>query len=189
MRTITVLGLTMVALVGIPLMSAAQTTTKEKVESKIDRAADATKDSWLTAKTKIALYADERVSGTSVNVDTRNGVVSLRGKVGSPEEKKAAEEVAKGVEGVRSVENQLQVVAPSERKAVEAKDDDLKGAVKTRLKRDDQLKKADIDVRVDKGVVTLTGDVKGLTERARASQVAREVPGVKAVKNELKEKS
>ena len=58
-----------------------------------------------------------------------------------------------------------------------------------RIKQDTRLKGADIDVRVDAGVVTLTGDVKDLGARARASEVARSVPGVRSVKNELQEKS
>ena len=37
-------------------------------------------DSWITAKTKIALFADSRVPGTSVNVETSKGMVVLRGK-------------------------------------------------------------------------------------------------------------
>jgi osmotically-inducible protein OsmY len=44
-------------------------------------------------------------------------------------------------------------------------------------------------VRVDNGIVTLMGDVKDIGASARASEVARSVPGVRSVKNELKEKS
>jgi hyperosmotically inducible protein len=197
---------TAMVLLTLPAWAAAQTTTTdkpkttEKVEGKMERAEDkaraagqkvseATKDSWLTAKTKIALYADERVSGRHVSVETRNGVVTLRGKVGSAEEKSAAADIAKSVDGVKSVNNSLQVVSEPSRKAVDAKDADIKKAVKDRLTKDAQLKKAGIDVRADNGVVTLTGDVGTVRESARASEVARGVPGVRAVKNELKEKS
>jgi osmotically-inducible protein OsmY len=38
-------------------------------------------------------------------------------------------------------------------------------------------------------VVTLTGDVRDVRARVRASEVAHAVPGVRAVKNELKEKT
>jgi hyperosmotically inducible protein len=174
----------------MPLAASAQTTT-DKAEKKTatEKVTTATKDGWISSKTKIALYADERVHGTSVNVDTKNGVITLRGKVDSPEEKAAAAEVAKGIEGVTSVKNNLQVVPRAERKAVDRKDDDVTKAVKERLKKDARLKGSDIEVRADKGVVTLTGDVKDLGARARASEVARGVAGVKAVKNEIKEKS
>lgn len=194
----------------VPIVASAQTTTTDKVEKKAektgdkieqktekaeskvksttDKATTATKDSWITSKAKIALFADERVPGSSVSVETKNGVVSLRGKVGTAEEKAAAEEVTKTIDGVSSVKNQLQVVPGSVRKAVDAKDDDLKKNVKGRISKDARLKGSDIEVRADNGVVTLTGDAKDVGARARASEIARGVPGVKSVKNEIKEK-
>ena len=48
----------------------------------------------------------------------------LRGKVATDAEKKAAEEIARGIEGVQAVRNELQVVPGSAKKVVEAKDDD-----------------------------------------------------------------
>jgi hyperosmotically inducible protein len=129
------------------------------------------------------------VSANEVKVETKNGVVTLRGKVATDAEKRAAKEIAKGIDGVTSVRNQLQVVSASARKAVDVKDNDLTTTVKARINREAHLKGSDIQVRADNGVVTLTGDVKDIVARARASEVAREVPGVKAVKNELKEKS
>ena len=140
-------------------------------------------DSWITSKTKIALFADSRVPGTSVNVETQKGTVFLRGKVESDAAKSAAEDIAKGIDGVKSVKNELQVVPASEKKMVEAKDEDLTKQVKTRLHSDARLKK--VDVRVDNGVVTLQGKVANIADSARASQLARGVPGVRAVKNDM----
>jgi len=140
-------------------------------------------DSWITSKTKIALYADNRVPGTDVNVETQKGTVFLRGKVDSDAAKAAAEEIAKGIDGVKSVKNELQVVAKADKKMVEAKDEDLTKQVKTRLQSDARLKK--VDVRVDNGVVTLQGKVASIADSARASQLARGVPGVRAVKNDM----
>jgi hyperosmotically inducible protein len=140
-------------------------------------------DSWLTSKANIALFADDRVKGRQVNVETKNGVVTLRGKVDSAEAKSAAESVAKGVDGVKSVKNELQVVAPTDRAAVDANDADIKKAVEASFAKDPRLSK--IDVRADRGTVTLTGEADGITTSARASEVARNVPGVRAVKNDL----
>jgi len=140
-------------------------------------------DSWITSKTKIALFADSRVPGTSVNVETTKGTVFLRGKVDNDAAKAAAEEIAKGIEGVTAVKNELQVVPAADKKMVEAKDDDLTKQVKTRLHNDARLKK--VDVRVDNGVVTLQGKVASIADSARASQLARGVPGVRAVKNDV----
>ncbi len=70
-------------------------------------------DAWLTAKTKLALLADEDVSGTSINVDTANGTVTLKGEVDSQAEKAKAVKIARGIEGVRQVQDQL-TVRPSQ---------------------------------------------------------------------------
>lgn len=126
------------ALVGVPTLGNAQSTS-DKIEDKADKAVDkarsatestkaAISDSWLTSKTKIALVADKRVKGRQVSVETVRGTVTLRGKVDSEEAKAAAESIAKGIEGVQSVNNELQVVPLAERKAVGAMDTDIKMA-------------------------------------------------------------
>jgi hyperosmotically inducible protein len=142
-------------------------------------------DSWVTAKTKIALFADARVKGRQINVETQKGLVMIRGKVDSDEAKKAAEEIAKMVDGVKSVKNELQVVAPSKREAVEEKDDAITARVKNNLKKESKLKNADIDVKTNAGVVSLTGEVPDILTSAHASWTAWKVHGVKSVKNDL----
>jgi len=84
---------------------------------------------------------------------------------------------------VKSVKNNLQVVAPGNRKAVDAKDTDIAKAVESKLSRETDLKK--VDVRADAGVVTLTGEVPTIVASAKASEMAREVDGVRSVKNQL----
>lgn len=163
-------------------------------QDKMDKAVDKTKsvaqdakvavtDSWVTSKTKIALFSDDRVKGSQVKVETIAGVVHLRGKVDSAEAKAAATSVAQGIEGVKSVKNDLQVVSPVARKAVDAKDSDIAKAVESRLSRESGLKK--IDVRADAGIVTLTGEVPTIAASAKASEMARGVDGVRSVKNQL----
>ena len=173
-------AIVMALVAAAPLMAGA-------ADSKAPTATQETKtmvsDTWITSKTKIALFADERVKGTQISVDTTKGVVHLRGKVDSAEAKSAAGDIAQGVEGVKSLKNDLQVVAPTARKAVDASDSDIGKAVGTRLAKDTQLKK--VDVRADAGVVTLTGAVPTIGASAKASEMARGVPGVRSVKNEL----
>jgi hyperosmotically inducible periplasmic protein len=164
--------------VATPFAAQAQT-----AKSTTETATAAISDSWITAKTKIALFADERVKGTQVSVDSKNGVVHLRGKVDSGEAKAAAAEIATGIESAKTVKNELQVVSPTARKAVDANDKDIAKAVEARMSKDANLKK--LDVRSDGGVVTLTGEVPSIMVAAKASEQARMVPGVKSVKNEL----
>ena len=119
-----------------------------------------------------------------MRIETVNGEVFLRGKVDSDEAKTAASDIAKGVEGVKNVKNDLQVVAPAARKAVQANDKQITKAVETSFAKDAQLKK--IDVRADAGVVVLSGEVPNISVSAKASEMAHRVAGVKSVKNELR---
>jgi len=111
--------------------------------------------------------------------------VMIRGKVDSDEAKHAAEETAKGIDGVQSVKNELQVVAPSKRKAVEYKDDAITAYVKKQIAKESSLKNAGISVQTNAGVVSLTGEVRDIMTSAYASWTAWKVHGVKSVKNDL----
>ena len=102
----------------------------------------------------------------------------------SAEAKSPAAEVTRGIEGVKNVKNDLQVVPASTRKAVTADDKAITKSVESRLSKDPDLKK--VDVRTDAGVVVLSGQVANISAAARASEMAHKVDGVKAVKNELR---
>lgn len=67
----------------------------------------------LTTKVKTALAKEEGLKTLGkIDVDSADGVVTLKGRVDSAEMKKKAGEVAKKVDGVKSVKNQLRVEAP-----------------------------------------------------------------------------
>jgi hyperosmotically inducible protein len=142
-------------------------------------------DTWITAKTKIALAADGRVKGRQIEVETTQGVVMLRGKVDSDVAKHAAGDITKMLDSVKTVKNELQVVAPSKREAVEEKDEAITARVKEHFAKDAHLKKADIAIQTNAGVVSLTGEVRDIMTSANASWTAWFVSGVKSVKNDL----
>jgi len=188
MIAVLVLSLGMLAAPGL----AAQGTASGKMASAERTVKDAgttakgeVTDSWLTLKTKLALLGDERVSSNDVSVKTAKGVITLRGKVASAAEQKAAEEIALNIEGQKKVVNQLTVVPTAQRKMVDRQDDQIVTDVKKAITKDASLKKADIDVRAEMGIVTLTGKAPSLATSVRASEVARRVSGVRAVRNEL----
>ncbi len=125
------------------------------------------------------------MSSTDVHVTTHRGVIVLTGKVGSEEARQAAEVNAAKIDGAKKVENHLVVVPKAARKAVDREDDQIVKEVEGRIKKDPNLKEADIEVHVDNGIVTLTGKAPSLTTSARASEMAYKVSGVRAVHNEL----
>jgi len=176
-------------LVVSPAVSGAESKAAEATKDTQGANEQPVKDSWITSKAKMALVADKRTKARQIKVETQAGVVTLRGKVATAEERGAAEEIARGISGVKSVNNTLQVVPATQRKTVDVKDTDVKKTVVERLGMDQQLKTADISVRADNGMVTLTGTVPDARAKARAAEVARKVPGVRAVRNELQLKS
>jgi hyperosmotically inducible protein len=142
-------------------------------------------DTWLTAKTKIALFADARIKGSEITVETSQGSVMIRGKVDSDGAKQTAEGIAKGIDGVKTVKNELQVVAPSKREAIDDKDASITTRVNEQIAKDSYLKHAGIHAQTNAGVVSLSGEVSSLMTSAQASWTAWQVPGVKSVKNDL----
>jgi hyperosmotically inducible periplasmic protein len=68
-------------------------------------------DAALTAAVKTKLLADTRVGGLKIDVDSRNGVVTLSGTVRSQAEKDEALRLARETESVRNVEDKL-TIAP-----------------------------------------------------------------------------
>lgn len=75
-------------------------------------AAEQMGDAWITTKVKADLLATKDVSGTAIDVDTRDGIVTLKGSVASRAEEDRAVAVAKGIRGVTEVKSQLKVETP-----------------------------------------------------------------------------
>ena len=179
MKTHYVVTLCTALVVGVALIAVPATAVDVSKEKAL------VNDTWLTAKTKIALAADGRVKGRQIDVVTTKNVVMLRGKVDSDAAKQAAEGITKMLDGVKTVKNDLKVVAPPKREAVEDKDEAITIRVQKKIAKDSHLKQADIAVQTNAGVVSLTGEVRSLLTSASASWMAWSVPGVKSVKNDL----
>ena len=146
----------------------------------------ATPDAWITTKAKLSLLTTEGVSGTAIHVDTILGKVTLHGKVGSAEEKAAAESIVKKIDGVREVRNLLQVVTPKHKKAVQVSDDALRQRVEKTLRADSSLRGSEISVKsVNNGVVLLAGTAKTLSAHLRAVEDVASVTGVQRVASEI----
>jgi len=80
----------------------AATSSKESTGEYMD-------DSVITAKVKKAIFKEESLKSSEINVETFKGVVQLSGFVSSQADINKAVEVARGVEGVASVKNDMRV--------------------------------------------------------------------------------
>ena len=86
---------------------------KESVEKqakdlgrKIGQGAD---DLWIWSKTRTALATTDDLRDSTIQVDVENNVVTLSGTVPIEAQKAKAEQVARGIEGVSSVKNEIRV--------------------------------------------------------------------------------
>ena len=77
--------------------------------SAMGKVEDAAGDAMITGKVKTKLLADPDVKGLLIDVDTKNGVVTLNGSADKAGNADKAVSIAKDTEGVKSVENKLTV--------------------------------------------------------------------------------
>jgi osmotically-inducible protein OsmY len=75
----------------------------------MNKAGDATADAAITGKVKTQLLADPDVKGLAIDVDTKDGVVTLSGSADKAGNADKAVSIAKATDGVKSVDNKLTV--------------------------------------------------------------------------------
>ena len=146
----------------------------------------------LTGAVRTALRLNRLTSGGQVDVSSEEGVVTLRGEVGSGEAAEAAARVAGAVPDVKQVVSHLKVVAspppgPEGRSLGESLDDRaLEVGVRLALSLRRELRGSDIEVRAFRRQVTLAGEVGSAVARQVAVQTARDTAGVAGVKDDLR---
>lgn len=142
-------------------------------------------DVSIAARTKTALLADSTTDGLNIDVEVDRDRVQLNGFVDSQAQVDQAGVIARSVSGVASVENNLKV-SDGDRMAGEYIDDKVLSArVKSALANDALAPSAEIDIEVDRGVVSLGGFVDTKAELDAAFAVANKVSGVRKVINNL----
>jgi hyperosmotically inducible protein len=168
--------ITLASLVGLLALTASCASTYSATK-------EAASDAWITSKVSTRLAADPEVTSAEVDVDTTDGVVSLRGIVESRNESHAAASVAANTRGVKRVDNQLEIGDPT----VQEKIDDTWVATKieTKLTSDPEVNPFNVDVDVNAGVVTLSGTVATLRDSREAAELAMGTQGVSRVDNQL----
>jgi hyperosmotically inducible periplasmic protein len=169
-------------------------------------------DGEITAAVKAKLMTDENVAARRIDVDTENGVVTLRGTVATPTEADRAVELAKTADGVRLVHSYLKTdtsttddLSDLGEKAQDAlneaggaietgveqaedlgSDAAITAQIKWKLAKDKLVQAADIDVDTKDRHVILTGTVSSQQEAQRALQIAQSIDDVLAVDNNLR---
>jgi hyperosmotically inducible protein len=152
-------------------------------------------DAQVTTNIQASFFLDPTVKARHIQVDTRDGVVTLSGEVASESERAQALVIARNSEGVQRVEDDLTVDATTEREpttsappSTRLPSDDavVAGTVKSRFASDPELKV--VDVTVQQGVAQLQGTVASVSVRNRAVDIARQTEGVTQVVDRLRVK-
>ena len=85
--------------------------TREHAKADGDTLGNSLDDAWIHTKISSKLIVDANTPARKINIDVVNGVVTLRGTVGTPEAKAEASRVATNTDGVKKVNNLLRVRA------------------------------------------------------------------------------
>lgn len=144
-------------------------------------------DGTTTAKVKAAFGLSKRISAQDIGVTTTDGVVTLTGKAPSEDVKSLAAEVARDTEGVKEVNNQIEVdpTAKPSGESVRVEDLEIRSAILESFARSQELGGKSIEVKVENRVVTLSGAVDTPAQKNGAEQTARAADGVAGVTNNL----
>lgn len=136
----------------------------------------------LILTVKLALLGDPRTAYCTIDVNTKAQEVMLSGKVSSEAEKIASAEVARQIEGVKSVVNKLEVVPELHQTIMQKRDQVITEYVRERFKKSATLEAARFDIKTENGVVELSGKTRFQVIVLEAAEAARQVPGVTTVK-------
>lgn len=145
-------------------------------------------DSVMTTAVKAALLTEASLNSMDVMVETRKGEVQLSGFVDDPQQVARAEAVARGVAGVKTVDNKLVLKVGTTTVGNKLDDTVVTARVKTAFSKDDGIKGADIAVETRKGEVVLSGFVDSGMQIDRAMILAKTIEGVQTVRNDLEVK-
>ncbi|MFK7730110.1 MAG: BON domain-containing protein [Pseudomonadales bacterium] len=142
-------------------------------------------DTAIATKVKASLLADGETDGLDIDVDVDRGKVRLSGFADSEQEIAQASKIARSISGVQSVDNRLSLAAGTRSAGRYVDDKLLLARVKGALTKNADTSAFEINVDVNRGVVSLSGFVDSDQERRAAESVTSGVNGVEKVLNNL----
>lgn len=152
-------------------------------------------DATLGAVIRSRLLWSRVTHEAPIEVESREGVVTLRGKVASPEAKELAGVLARSTEGVYLVNNLVSMDTAAMAKARDTPVDSPKGPqpgdswiidkIQTSYRFSRNLDGLNIKVTSQDGLVRLSGEVVSAEQKSIASEVARQIIGVRGVDADL----
>ncbi|RDU99346.1 BON domain-containing protein [Trinickia dinghuensis] len=139
-------------------------------------------DSRLKKDIEQELEWDPSIDAAGIGVEVRNGIVTLAGHLRSYVEKLSARKAAQLVEGVKGVVVELDVRIPSSSRRT---DEDIATSARSVLAWNAGLDEHAVKVTVEKGCVTLTGEVDWEYQARSAEKAVTPLRGVVVVVNQI----
>ena len=138
-------------------------------------------DNSIVSSAKKSYVFKNYLKNDDIKIQSKDGAVTLTGTVSEESHKSLAQETVAGLPGVKSVDNKLEVKGESP--AVNS-DAWIMTKVKTTLLLHRSVS-AGTTVDVKNGIVTLRGDATSQAQKDLTTEYAKDVDGVKDVKNEM----
>jgi osmotically-inducible protein OsmY len=129
---------------------------------------------------------EPRIAAAHIGVTAENGTITLTGHVESYGQKLAAEVATGRVLGVKAIAEEIEVRLPH---SIKRDDADIAAAAISRLAWDTVTPADEIKVKVEKGWMTLTGEVTWHFQKEAAEREVRNLMGVRGVSNQVTIKS
>lgn len=142
-------------------------------------------DQQLKSDVTAELACDPAINYAHVGVMVKDGVVTLAGHLDSFFEKHAVEKAVRRVAGVKGIALDLEIKLPPGR---ERDDSDIALAATTALHLNSPVPEGKVQVQVENGWVTLTGEVAWAYQAASAEQCIRPLAGVRGLSNQIRVK-
>ena len=139
-------------------------------------------DDRIESSAKNSYIFKTQLKDDSIKTESKNGAVTLTGTVAESSHKSLAEDTVESLPGVKSVDNQLKIEGENH---AEHSDGWLGTKVKTALLFHRNVRATKTDVNVKDGVVTLSGEASSTAQKELTTEYAKDVEGVKDVKNEM----
>ena len=169
-RTMKALYSISLMVVAVALLAISMPVHASKMDDRIESSA---RKSYVF---KTYLKADD------IKIQSKDGVVTLTGSVSEESHKSLAGETVAGLPGVKTVDNRLEVKGE---RPVENSDTWLMMKVKTTLLFHRSVSGSKTEVTVKDGIVTLQGDATSQAQKDLTTEYAKDIDGVKDVKNEM----
>ncbi|MCG8672805.1 MAG: BON domain-containing protein [Pseudomonadales bacterium] len=150
-------------------------------------------ENWRKGTIDAAFLLNKNLESRSIHVSVDADTAVLTGEVNSAVKKSLAQEIALSVDGIKKVNNQLNVIANQNNEIINSKaiiqdkaDVVLTSKINQRLLTHKHLRSAVINVHSKKGMVELSGKTPSESVKDLAYYLAKNVNGVKSVDNQLR---